>query len=121
MWAGAQPTKISARLPRKVPLDWFNPTIFNKYPAILRARYRDSGVALPAARHWVNGRVPDKFKSMSNTEFKPYSDEVRGYYKLPTDEELAQMDLDGDADEEYDENGQKMDVDDEDEPATSDE
>ncbi|KAJ6497972.1 hypothetical protein C8R47DRAFT_314825 [Mycena vitilis] len=111
--AGTQPSRMSMRLPRNVPIDWFKPEVFNKYPVALRARYRDSGVALPLARHWENGRVPDKFKTMTNTEFEPFSTEVLALYNLPTDEEIAQMEYD---DEEYNEYGEpdEMDVDDED-------
>ncbi|KAJ6499741.1 hypothetical protein C8R47DRAFT_971658 [Mycena vitilis] len=88
----AEPTKISERLPDDVPLDWFNPAVFNEYPARLRAKYRNKGVVLPAARHWVNGQVPDRFKTMDDTYFmERYGDEVLALYRLPTDEEIAQM------------------------------
>ncbi|KAJ7061910.1 hypothetical protein B0H15DRAFT_981554, partial [Mycena belliarum] len=90
--ADAQPSSITAHLPRRVPLDWFDPTEFNKLPAELRARYRESGIALPAAHHWVAGRVPDKFKIMNDTTFmRIYGAEVMALYQLPTDEEVEQM------------------------------
>ncbi|KAJ7629153.1 hypothetical protein DFH06DRAFT_1338433 [Mycena polygramma] len=88
----AEPTKISERLPDDVPLDWFNPAVFNEYPARLRAKYRNKGIALPAARHWVNGQVPDRFKTMDDAYFmERYGNEVLALYRLPTDEEIAQM------------------------------
>ncbi|KAJ7075270.1 hypothetical protein B0H15DRAFT_961763 [Mycena belliarum] len=90
--ADDQPSSITAHLPRRVPLDWFDPTEFNKLPAELRARYRESGIALPAAHHWVAGRVPDKFKIMNDATFmRIYGAEVMTWYQLPSDEEVEQM------------------------------
>ncbi|KAJ6551988.1 hypothetical protein B0H10DRAFT_2242296 [Mycena sp. CBHHK59/15] len=88
----AQSSSISERWPKDCPLDWFNPTAFNKLPARLRAWHRHKGIALPPARFWVDGRVPDKFKTMSDAHFMThYGNEVLALYNLPTDEEIEQM------------------------------
>lgn len=99
---------MSLRLPRHVPLDWHDPDIFNTYPARIRARYRTTGIALPAMHHWIGGRVPSKFKTMDDTEFmRDYGDEVLKMYNIPTQEEVGDDDIDDDDEPE------EMDVDDE--------
>ncbi|KAJ7159141.1 hypothetical protein C8R43DRAFT_948477 [Mycena crocata] len=90
--ANVAPSALTNRLPRKVPLDFFDHVAFNKFPVQLRACYRNAPIALPARRHWVDGKVPDSFKTMTEANFMAgYGDEVRKQYDLPTEAEAAQM------------------------------
>ncbi|KAJ7086898.1 hypothetical protein B0H15DRAFT_950406 [Mycena belliarum] len=92
----AQPSTISDRLPVNVPIDYFDPAFFNALPARLRAQYRKNAVALPAMRHWLNGKVPNKFKTMDGTHFMAvYGNEVLAQYNIPTEEEIEQMRANG--------------------------
>ncbi|KAJ7080889.1 hypothetical protein B0H15DRAFT_953237 [Mycena belliarum] len=115
----AQPSTISDRLPVNVPIDYFDPAFFNALPARLRAKYRKNAVALPAMRHWSNGKVPDRFKTMDGTHFmEVYGNEILVQYNIPTEEEIEQMQANGEdpdgRDDDEEEDGDDDDDDDED-------
>ncbi|KAF4575294.1 hypothetical protein AB1N83_012510 [Pleurotus pulmonarius] len=84
------PSDLSLRVPENCPLDWFDPTFFNKLPIRFRGKYRKSTIALPlkddydGMKDWE--RMPD------DVFMKTYGDKVRAQYNLPTDEELDELD-----------------------------
>lgn len=76
-------------LPQKVSVDWYDPDLFNEFPAEFRARFIKSGVALPLMHHWVNGRPPREIKTMPHEAFmEKYGNEVLALYELPTKAEM---------------------------------
>ncbi|KAJ7050227.1 hypothetical protein C8F01DRAFT_1092607 [Mycena amicta] len=96
------PPKISPRIPQKAPIDWFDPAEYNKLSVRLRALIAENGVALPDLYHWevdeVSGElhVPDHFKTKGGGDWDEYVDEVLLDYKVPTQEEMDNVDLEDD-------------------------
>lgn len=83
----APESDISFQFPKSVPIDWFNPTVFNDLPAKIRAGYFDNGVALPLLAHHNNV----DWKTMDRDAFMAkYGDDVLALYNVPTEEEMAE-------------------------------
>jgi hypothetical protein len=83
-------TEISARIPRNVPLDWFNPEYFNSLPVEIRVLYRKAPIALPLPADIEDDNPANAdWKTMPEADFMTkYGDKVRRLYMLPTKEEL---------------------------------
>lgn len=82
-------TASDASLPSPaVALDWHDPDHFNALPAHIRGRYRNSPIVLPLAE-----KMGEKgWEKMDKVEFmKKYGKEVKGLYKIPTREEIEEM------------------------------
>lgn len=99
--------KVSeARLPSEaVALDWFDPAVFNELPAVVRAKYRKSPIALPSAKKMEK---KEDWKTMETKQFmEKYGNRVRALYHFPTKVEREAMKQGGigDTDEEMDSSG----------------
>ncbi|KAF8218743.1 hypothetical protein L208DRAFT_1347825, partial [Tricholoma matsutake] len=86
-------TKLSelTALPKKVPIDWFDPIYWNNLSLRECAQYVKNGtyVALPPAELCASWDECEKWKSMPEKEFMAkYGDEVQAEYKLPMPDEL---------------------------------
>ena len=90
-------------LPKKVPIDWFDPVYWNNLSIRERAQYVKNGtyVALPTAELCASWDECEKWKSMQEKEFMAkYGDEVQAEYKLPTPYELERLEQQDDKDDE---------------------
>ena len=84
-----QESRISERLPRNCPLDWFDPTFFNNMDVSFRALYLEAPIALPLPQDCAQLHPPD-WKTMSEASFmEKYGHAVLAKYNLPTEEELT--------------------------------
>jgi hypothetical protein len=82
-------SRISERVPRSCPLDWFDPQYFNDMDIEFRAIYVDAPIALPLAEECGPLVPPPDWKNMPVTEFmEKYGNHVRAKYDLPTEAEL---------------------------------
>ncbi|KAG6884577.1 hypothetical protein C0992_006071, partial [Termitomyces sp. T32_za158] len=82
-------SRISDRLPRGCPLDWFDPSYFNSMDIRFRALYINAPIALPRKEDCVTNDLTPDWKTMAKEDFmKNYGDRVRALYNLPTQEEL---------------------------------
>ncbi|KAJ7209320.1 hypothetical protein GGX14DRAFT_453423 [Mycena pura] len=81
----AEESDISFHIPKKAPIDWFDPAEFNDFPASLRFQYSKYGVALPLPEY--HSRTD--WKTMNKDTFMTaYGDEVLKQYNIPTEEEM---------------------------------
>ncbi|KAJ7150884.1 hypothetical protein C8R43DRAFT_1127808 [Mycena crocata] len=83
---------ISFQLPKRAPIDWFAPEIYNDLPAETRYKLAKNGVALPLLEHH------DKrdWKIMNKATFmKTYGNDVLKLYDIPTAEEMAEAGNEG--------------------------
>ena len=91
-----QASRISERLPRNCPLDWFDPTFFNSMDISFRALYVDAPIALPLPEHCQNLPPCPEWKTMSETRFmEKYGNAVLARYNVPTEEELMVLNDEG--------------------------
>ncbi|KAJ3979403.1 hypothetical protein F5890DRAFT_1421395, partial [Lentinula detonsa] len=76
-----------------VPIDFFDPDYFNNFFSVKeRAHYAENGVALPSEEHCESTSI-DIWKNMSEAKFmETYGNEVLAQYKVPTKEEIEQLD-----------------------------
>ncbi|KAJ4492140.1 hypothetical protein C8J55DRAFT_420047, partial [Lentinula edodes] len=76
-----------------VPVDFFDPEYFNNFLSVKeRAHYAHNGVALPLEEHCINTRI-DLWKNLPEDEFmQVYGNAVLAQYKIPSQEELDQLD-----------------------------
>jgi len=93
-------------LPESVPIDWFDPGFWNNTLTVReRIEYVQQGgriqIALPAEEFCDTWEKCIEWKILPEDEFmKKYGDEVLAAYKIPTEEEIAQVQLwDEDEDE----------------------
>ena len=85
-------SRISERLPRKCPLDWFDPQYFNNMDIEFRALYVDAPIALPSPEYCSALTPPPDWKGMPEAEFmEKYGNVVQAQYNLPTEEELRAL------------------------------
>lgn len=90
-------SRISGRLPRWCPLDWFDPEYFNYMDIGFRALYVDAPIALPLTEHCSSLEPPPDWKTMPEAEFmEKYGKHVQAKYNLPTEEELSVLNDDED-------------------------
>ena len=90
-------------LPKKVPIDWFDPIYWNNLSIRERVQYVKNGtyVALPPAELCGSWHECEKWKSMPEKEFMAkYGDEVQARYKLPMPDELERLEQQDDEDDE---------------------
>ena len=104
-----RPSELTA-LPKAVPIDWFDPTYWNEHLTLREhADYIQEGVyvALPKAELCGTWSVCGGWKNLPVAEFmEKYGNEVLAQYKLPTQEEIEQLDqYDEDEDEGEQEDG----------------
>ena len=97
-----QESRISGRLPRTCPLDWFTPEYFNAMDVDFQSLYVDAPIALPLAESCGSLTPPPDWKNMPHDQFmEKYGNSVREKYNLPTEEELRMLNVE----EEYSNNG----------------
>jgi hypothetical protein len=87
-----QESRISERLPRNCPLDWFDPIFFNNMDVSFRALYLEAPIALPLPQNCAHLDPPPDWKTMSEASFmEKYGAAVLAKYNLPTEEELTAL------------------------------
>lgn len=84
-------------LPKAVPIDWFDPIYWNEHLTLCeRANYTQDGnlVALPRDPElYSTWSACAAWKNLPVKEFmEKYGNDVLAQYKLPTEEELEQLD-----------------------------
>ncbi|KAJ3796507.1 hypothetical protein GGU11DRAFT_133361 [Lentinula aff. detonsa] len=81
------------QMPKDVPIDFFDPDYFNNFFSVKeRAHYAENGVALPSEEHCESTSI-DIWKNLSEAEFmETYGNAVLAQYKVPTKEEIEQLD-----------------------------
>lgn len=84
---------LLTQTPKDVPIDFFDPEYFNNFLSVKeRAHYAHNGVALPLEEHCINTRI-DLWKNLPEDKFmQVYGNAVLAQYKIPTQEELDQLD-----------------------------
>ncbi|KAJ3900014.1 hypothetical protein F5879DRAFT_1056479 [Lentinula edodes] len=84
---------LLTQTPKDVPIDFFDPEYFNNFLSVKeRAHYAHNGVALPLEEHCINTRI-DLWKNLPEDEFmQVYGNAVLAQYKIPSQEELDQLD-----------------------------
>jgi hypothetical protein len=75
-----------SKLPKNVPIDWFDPTYFNSLPVIIRAQYRGAVVALPELWESIAWRQLDDDEFMER-----HGNRILAQYQIPTEEEIEAM------------------------------
>lgn len=82
-------------LPKKVPIDWFDPIYWNSLTVHERAEYSQGGtpvVALPLEQFCETWELCNQWKNLPREVFmEKYGNAVLSQYNLPTPEELAQL------------------------------
>ncbi|KAF4565421.1 hypothetical protein EYR36_001992 [Pleurotus pulmonarius] len=104
---------ISGRVPDSpdCPLDWFDPTYFNRLSMRYRGKFVDSFIALPLAEDMARLSMKD-WNNLPEDEFmKKYGDKVKAQYRLPTKQELDDLE-DSDDDDDEDSNESESDAND---------
>ncbi|KAK7013214.1 hypothetical protein R3P38DRAFT_3006076 [Favolaschia claudopus] len=79
---------LSFQMPKKAPIDWFDPEKFNDFPAETRYKYAQYGVALPLIEHHKN----TDWKTMNKAAFmEKYGNDVLKQYNIPTAAEMERQ------------------------------
>jgi hypothetical protein len=89
-------------LPKKVPIDWFDPIYWNNLSIHEHAQYIKNGtyVALPSVELCTTWDECEKWKNMPEKEFMAkYGDAVQAEYKVPMADELEQLEQQDEEDE----------------------
>ncbi|KAJ7627222.1 hypothetical protein FB45DRAFT_1029581 [Roridomyces roridus] len=88
------PSEISLRHPLHVPLDYFEPDYYNTVLSLReRAMYMNNGIALPTEAFCTSWSDVEKWKNLPRDAFMTqYGRAKLDLYKVPTPEELAQLD-----------------------------
>lgn len=84
---------ISKELPSDVPIDYFDPPFYNSLSVPERTRYIHTGVAFPLAKY-VKAPEHAGWKKMNAEKFmEKYGKEVLAQYNIPSEEEIAEYEM----------------------------